>query len=430
MMNSKSLFIFVILFGIIIATLISRNGEIAILTIPFIVYLCVGLLKFPTSTNLRATRTLGKNSITVMEKGRIALEIINEGESLGNVHVVDTVLPGAKIIDGRSENWLYLPKTSRFKFSYDFLAKRGIFTWDTLQVIVSDPLCLFEISHFIPAEGKISISPTITKIRRLPIHPHSTLHSTGSIRAGIAGSGTDFWGVREYQIGDKLQRLNWRLTARHPHRLFTKEFEQEEVADVVLVLDARALSDNQSTEESLFEYSVQATTALADYFIKGGNRVGLLVYSKVIKNIFPGYGRRQLSNILTVLSQVNPQPYIPLNILKNLPGRIFPKNAQLFVVSPLGPDDEDAYFRLRSFGYQIYLLSPDPLGLCTLEKRNEPSQKLALRAAHLDRYLKLQRLLMIGVRVIDWQMNKSLNETLYRYFNNTNRNKNILENLI
>jgi len=51
----------------------------------------------------------------------------------------------------------------------------------------------------------------------------------GSIPARLGGSGTDFFGVREYHPGDSLRSLDWRLTARHPRQFFTKEFEQEEM---------------------------------------------------------------------------------------------------------------------------------------------------------------------------------------------------------
>ena len=47
-----------------------------------------------------------------------------------------------------------------------------------------------------------------------------------------------------------LRRLDWRLTARHPRQFFTKEFEQESIADVGLIVDARGSNDSLSSTRS------------------------------------------------------------------------------------------------------------------------------------------------------------------------------------
>ena len=58
----------------------------------------------------------------------------------------------------------------------------------------------------------------------------------------------DFFGVREYQPGDSLHAVNWRVSARfsshsgdgrESQALFSNEYEQERVADVGIILDAR-----------------------------------------------------------------------------------------------------------------------------------------------------------------------------------------------
>ncbi len=73
---------------------------------------------------------------------------------------------------------------------------------------------------------------------------------------------------------------NWWLSARHQQEVYTNVFEQERIADVGLVLDARERSSVTPNGESLFEYSVQVTAALAEAFLNDGNRVGLLVYGR------------------------------------------------------------------------------------------------------------------------------------------------------
>ena len=162
-------------------------------------------------------------------------------------------------------------------------------------MVVSDPLGLIETEMILPASADIQIRPMIKKFKAIPLRPHSTLHSPGSIPARLGGSGTDFFGVREYHAGDPLRSLDWRLTARHPRKFFTKEFEQEEIAEIGLILDARQNTDLRIGEESLFEHSVGATASLAEMFLHQGHRVSLLVFGKTMSNRFSGLWKNAAS---------------------------------------------------------------------------------------------------------------------------------------
>ncbi|MBN1266905.1 MAG: DUF58 domain-containing protein [Anaerolineales bacterium] len=77
--------------------------------------------------------------------------------------------------------------------------------------------------------------------------------------------------MREYHPGDSLHTLDWRMTARHPHRFFTKEFEKEEIAEIGLILDARQRTNVQIGNESLFDHSVQAAASLSEMFLHQGH---------------------------------------------------------------------------------------------------------------------------------------------------------------
>ena len=84
--------------------------------------------------------------------------------------------------------------------------------------------------------------------------------------------------MREYQASDPQRQINWKLSARAERDLYTNIFEQERVADVGLIVDARQRTNVTGIDDSLFEHSVRAAAALAENFLDDGNRVGLLVY--------------------------------------------------------------------------------------------------------------------------------------------------------
>ncbi len=167
--------------------------------------------------------------------------------------------------------------------------------------MVSDPLGLIESEMILPASATIQVRPQIKKFKAISLRPQNTVHSPGSIPARMGGSGTDFYGIQEYHSGDPLRTLDWRLIARHPRKLFTKEFEQEEIAEIGLILYARQRTDLRIGNESLFEHSIGATASLAEMFLHQGHRVSLHVFGGTMLNAFPGYGKTQLHRIMSCL---------------------------------------------------------------------------------------------------------------------------------
>jgi uncharacterized protein (DUF58 family) len=212
----------------------------------------------------------------------------------------------------------------------------------------------------------------------------------------------EFFGVREYQPGDPLRWVNNRASARHPQTLFINEFEQERVADVGLILDARQQSDARSPEGLLFEHSVRATATLADTFLSVGNRVGLFIYGRSLDWTFPGYGKAQRERILRALARAQQGGGHVFEKLEHLPTRLFPARSQLVLISPLLNEDADLLITLRARGYRLLVISPDPITFERKGLNESPEVELATRFARLERELLLTRLRQADIRVVDW----------------------------
>jgi uncharacterized protein (DUF58 family) len=186
------------------------------------------------------------------------------------------------------------------------------------------------------------------------------------------------------------------------------EFEQERVADVGLILDARRQSDASSNGGFLFEYGVRATTALAVALLKGGNRVGLFIYGRWLDWTFPGYGKMQQERILRALARAEPDASPVFETLDHLPTRLFPARSQLILVSPLLPQDPELLISLRARGYRLLVISPDPVAFEEKEAGEGRAARLAVRLARLEREILLRQLRQAGIRVVNWQVDKPL----------------------
>ena len=244
-MNHKTLTIAVLIFSLLLTALMLRRGDLAWLALPFLVYLAAGIFLSPAreSIHLQAERVVNRTSAGELALVEVRVTVRNLGVNLDRVDLSDLLPEGVRASQGQVNKRTALRSGEEAQLTYSFREKRGSYTWKNVRAVVSDPFGLVETAYLLPARGEIQVQPERDALRRLPLRPRSTLHSPGSIPARLGGSGTDFWGVREYQPGDPLRWLDWRLTARHPHKFFSKEFEQEEIADIGLILDAREKTD-------------------------------------------------------------------------------------------------------------------------------------------------------------------------------------------
>ena len=346
-----------------------------------------------------------------MAVSQLNVNLAIQNQALETVHLFidETVQAGMKITEGELSRWVTLRSGESTELNYTFTAARGDFSWKSIRTVVSDPLGLIETEMLLPANATLQIRPPIKKFKAIPLRPHSTVHSPGSIPARLGGNGTDFFGVREYHPGDSLRSLDWRLTARHPRKFFTKEFEQEEIAEIGLILDARQSTELRIGEESLFEHSVGATASLAEMFLHQGHRVSLLVFGETMLNVFPGYGKTQLHRIMGCLSKAKVEAEDRASAhLDFLPIRMFPSHALIIIISSLTAADRYFFQRLRAYGYQALLISPDPIDFAYPTLAQDITNRLAIRAARIERRLRLNDIAQLQIPVIDWQVNQPL----------------------
>lgn len=388
--------------------LVLRHGEILILTLPFITFLIAGIyLGFSNKdVSLRAERTLDFARVYSKDKVKVVVEIINEGRSLAEVQLIDNTPSDLTVVDGETKMITSLGAGDRVSLEYTVRADRGRFEFENMKTVVTDSLGFNSLELMLDCPADLLVTPRFEELREITIQPRRTKVYSGVVKARLGGTGVEFFGNREYYQGDEFRWIDWNSTARHG-KLITTEFEQERVADVGLILDARERSDIEADGESLFEYSVQAAASLARFFIKEGNRVGLLIYGRFLDWTFPGYGRLQLMKVMEALTNAGKGDKAIFAGLENVPRRLFPAGSQIVLVSPLMEKDVPVLKKLRAL-YSVIVVSPNPLNfeLSGLKKSNEV--RLAARIAQLKRELMLNRLREAGVRVVDWDVSKPL----------------------
>ncbi len=403
MSSSRFLLLASIIYMLFFIAIASLNGGPLVLALPLVLYLGIALINHPPDVKLTVERVIEREILPEKSETKIKLHLTNDGPDLEEVLIQDILPEGIELVDGNIVALTSMPHGETLEMEYSVRAKRGGYEWEEIQVTAGDHLGVLRRRTRIAAPGKLIYLPESPRIRKIAIRPRRTHGHSGPIPARQPGSGIDFYGLREYQIGDPRRWINWRASARHNNQLFVNQFEQERIADVGIILDARQQADVVLPNgEALFEHSVKATGALAQAFLNDGNRVGLVIYGYGMERVFPGYGKVQHKRIVRALGQARTGHNFALESLHYLPTRFFPAGSQVVMVTPLQTSDLQAFTRLRANGYEVMVVSPDPVDF---EARSMGIYgELAWRIAKVERALLLHKLKRMGVRIIDWDV--------------------------
>ena len=403
---SKSLLLGFITYSLLLAGIATVHGVFIALALPFVVYLLAGFLFAPEKIQLEATRHLSAERTSPNSEIDVTVTVTNRGSHLEEVLLDDVVPADLKVRVGQSRHLIRLPKDSTYTFSYKVTGPRGGYGFETVKAQINDHLRMTSRMVDIEAKGQLFIFPPVTRLRHVAIRPRRTRVYAGTIPARVGGSGTEFFGVREYHPGDPVRAINWRASAHQEEVLFANEFQQERVADVGIILDGRLRMNEFSHSHSLFEYSVQAAAALTDALLTQGNRVGMLVYAAFLRWTVPGYGKIQREKILYSLAHAKPGGSEVFSDLEHLPTRLFPPESQIILVSPLHEDDLKPLVQLRAQGYQILVISPNPVKFELSYLPKTKNVNLAGRVTQMERTLMMQRVQRAGIQVLDWDVSE------------------------
>ncbi len=405
---NRAIFLGLIAYALLLAALLSLHGEMLLLVIPVGLFLLAGTWRSPRELRLEATRSLSTERALPDAPVQIMVTIRNRGEELDEVFLQDLVPARLKVVDGSPCALVRLERGATQVLSYSVQGPRGGYAFEAVTAEANEDLGLSGRHGRMQVRNQLFVFPTVTRLRHITIRPRRTRVYAGNIPARAGGNGIEFFGVRDYQPGDSSRSINWRVSARHIGTLYSNEFQQERVADVGIVLDGRLRTNALGREHSLFEHSIQAAASLADAFLFQGNRVGLLLYSNFLAWTYPDYGKVQRERILQALARAQPGDSQVFTALEYIPTRLFPPESQIVVVSPLTEDDLLPLRKLRALGYQVMVISPDPVSLEMSYLEHSPAVEMARRIVSMERRLLLQRARRAGVQVMDWNIHQPL----------------------
>ncbi|MFT3888646.1 MAG: DUF58 domain-containing protein [Arachnia sp.] len=232
----------------------------------------------------------------------------------------------------------------------------------------------------------------------------------GAHRSRHRGDGSELADVREFRPGDRLRRINWRVTSRlgtvHVNSTLT-----ERDTDVLIVADT--LYDISPPDESAttsLDATVRAIAAISRHYTAFGDRVAVHDLGRRIGLVRPGSGPRQSRVVLGVLSRARRTLD---DWVRMRPVARVASGTLVFFCSPLiEPAVQDELVRLRRLGAEVIAVDTLPEGVGRVEDIPAFPKETFLGEAWLIRRMErddvLDRLRTHGIPVTPWRGTGSL----------------------
>ena len=158
----------------------------------------------------------------------------------------------------------------------------------------------------------------------------------GAYRSAFKGEGIEFSGVREYEAGDDVRAIDWRVTAR-TGRLAIRRYVEERNRTVLFLLDVGPALAAGSGERCLLDVAADVVALVGSAALAGGDRVTLAASSDRLELLLaPQRDPAALLRIVQAILRLRPgeRPGNLSAALVQVP-RLLPRPGILVVISPL-----------------------------------------------------------------------------------------------
>lgn len=146
-------------------------------------------------------------------------------------------------------------------------------------------------------------SSLLAELRRIELRTRRSIDSDlmGHYRSAFRGSGLIFSDLREYQPGDDVRHIHWKVTAR-TSRPFVKTFEEDRQLNILLVVDV-SNSTNVGGAKTKHRKALEFAALVTTLGLSNQDAVGLLLFSDKVEEYLPikrlrSQGKRIISALL------------------------------------------------------------------------------------------------------------------------------------
>jgi uncharacterized protein (DUF58 family) len=389
----------------LIAAIALRRPELVAVSAPFALLLAVGLA-VTREPELRARLVLDRER--VLEDDEVVLTLtLRAAEPLERVEVLVGLPPGLERADGENPFALRLGTTEVTREIRLRCKRWGGYALGEAHIRIRDRFGLFIHEVVLDELLPLRVYPRPEEIRRVLPPLETQVYSGNQVSRG-KGEGIEFADVRPFATGDRVRRINWRISARRGE-LYVNERHPERNTDVIVFLDS--FTEARADAHGTLELAVRAAASLAALYLQRKDRVGLVSFGGVLRWLLPATGIVQRYRILDSVIGTEIVFSYAWKDADIIPVGTLPPKALILALTPLL--DERAVttlldLRARGFDLAVVEVSPIPFAA----PGESETERLGHRVWQLRRETLRARYQRLGVPVVEWRDGESIGVAL------------------
>lgn len=239
--------------------------------------------------------------------------------------------------------------------------QRGCFAFGPARITSGDIFGFFQRDKTIEDQDYLMVYPRLVPLETLGI-PSKQLFGDIRLKTHLFRDPVLTSGVRDYQFGDSMKRINWKSTARLG-KLQTKTYEPTTTVDISIFLDVRTVRHPQwGVIPQLLELGIITAASLSQYALDSDYAVGLYVnqvirFSEGMVRIPHSQHPDQLLHILEALAQLHETEAVPSERFIREEARRLPWGSTLVVITAQPSDHLLAtLLELKRVGRSVVLI--------------------------------------------------------------------------
>ncbi len=337
------------------------SGDFQFMFLGLYIIIFIGLILLLSRPVVECTREVSAESIFENNKVDVSLSIKPQHSGLGTVEIFDQI-PEYSLISKGNNNMLYNPaKPKILEYSLKF-PLRGFYGIGPTKIRARDYFQLFYDEKEVVDKKILAVFPNVGSLRSVKLRSDRYKHYPGEFLTPQPGASTEFYSIRDYQKGDPFKKINWKVSVKK-RELMVNEYEKENICDVVVLLDARAVNAVGTPIDNALEFNIKVALSISEYLINNRNQIGLVVYGDRVDVLRPGSGRNQITKMLRMLTGTYPKGFVPINMAMHYAKPYIKSKTTILLFSNLKYDYSllDTIMELYGYNYRIIIITPSSL---------------------------------------------------------------------
>lgn len=395
---------------LLVAGLALARPDVVALAVPFTVAL---FLVVARGRSARVTAELTVSRAEVVEGTPVHGQVVLRSTADLDAVLVQVGLgPGLVLVDGGTSRLVAVRAGEEAVIDLGIVAAHWGRTWvGPVSVQLATAGLGFEVP--VPAEPRhrLVVLPATETFRSDASLPYAVT-SAGTHRSAMRGDGLDFAGIRPFTYGDRVRRINWRVS-RRTGTLHVVEAHTERASEIVVLVDSAqdvGRSGGIAGSSSSLDGAVRAAASVMAHYLGRGDAVRLVDVGTRLRFLRRLTGRRDATIGSDWLLDTR-LPETGAAWAPDLVASLVPPRSLVLALTPLLDERMTTLVaRLRQRGQPVVVvdtLPPDalPTGL-------DPYEALGLRTWLLERERTVALLLESGCPVVPWTSAGALDRAL------------------